>query len=164
MYFQYITGTEGNPDKLKIGPIWDFDLFTFVRSLPAAVNYNVQGLPTEITGDIDTDMENFKIYDKKIVMDIPYYDVLFQNSTFRQLVKQKWTTVKPLFYNIINTNIDENYNLLYKSEQLDVAMWGIRGRTAHTPDGGMSFRDATTEMKNVSNMRLNIMDSWINEL
>ena len=164
MYCQYITGTDGNPDKLKMGPIWDFDLFTFQRSLPAAVNYNVPGLPTEITGDLDTDIANFQIYDKKIVMDVPYYDILFQNSTFRQLVKQKWATVKLLFYNIINTNIDENYNLLYKSESLDVAIWGMRGRGYHAPDGSMPFRDAATEMKNVANMRLNIMDSWINAL
>lgn len=165
LYLQYIT----SEDKLKIGPIWDFDLFAFQRGCPAAVSYNIQGLPATREGTIEEQIQAFYMLDKIIVKDTPFFAALFRNPTFVQRVKALWPTVKTAFLNVINTQVDSNYTLLNKSDVLNKALWDTGNESpyhtsGHQPDGGMSFSEAAQNIKDCCRTRITFVDGIVNQL
>lgn len=159
VFYQYVIGTRGEHDKLKIGPIWDFDWSTFQKFFLPSCYYCIEGLPHTEEGHELTD---FYMPDKTIVADTPFYRVLFSNPEFRQRVKQKWETTRIKFGQVMN-DIENNYDLLRKSDELNHILWPIKC-SKNSPDGCMSFREAVNLLKEVFELRLNYMDQYINDL
>ena len=159
MFCQYVIGTGGEHDKLKIGPIWDFDWSTFQKYFIPSCYYCIEGLPHTEEGHELTD---FYMPDKTVVADTPFYKILFSNPAFRQRVKEKWETTRAKFVQVMN-EIDNNYDLLKKSDELNHTLWPLKC-SKNSPDGCLSFREAVDSMKEFFELRLNYMDYFINNL
>ena len=159
VFCQYVTGTGEEHGKLILGPIWDFDWSTFQKYFIPSSQFCIEGLPHTEEGHELTD---FYMPDKTVVADTPFYKILFSNPAFRQRVKQKWETTRVKFGQVMN-EIENNYELLRKSEELNHTLWPIKC-SKNSPDGCLSFREAVDSMKEVFELRLNYMDQFINNL
>ena len=159
MFCQYVTGTGWEHGKLIMGPIWDFDWSTFQKYFIPSCYYCIDGLPHTEEGHELTD---FYMPDKTVVADIPFYRILFKSPEFKQRVKEKWETTRVKFVQVMN-EIENNYNLLKKSDELNHTLWPIKC-SKNSPDGCLSFREAVDSMKEFFELRLNYMDQFINNL
>lgn len=114
--------------KLFAGPIWDFDLATF--------------------------KESFDFKD----MNAMWYGRLFTDPSFRKLVQERWTALKPSF-ETIPAFIDREADYLAASAEQNWSMWTIDGN--YNQDESLPWREAVEKMKKNYASRLQWMDGKI---
>lgn len=120
-------------EKLKAGPMWDFDWGTFI---PSSVNSLQIG-------------------------NCLYYPQLFTDSSFKLMVKERWSMWKSKL-ETIPQYIDEQKELLRKSDEINIEMWPISSTV--NGDENMSFDDAVERLKDAYMAKLAFLDSYINGL
>lgn len=116
--------------KIKAGPVWDFDWGTFIPQ--SQYGYTIKGAI--------------------------YYGRLFQDAGFKQLVKERWTLLKPNFEKIPQF-IDEKKAELEESDKINSVMWPIGGAT--NGDENLSFEEAVERLKTAYQGKLDWLDSEI---
>lgn len=121
--------------KLTAGPVWDFDWGTFLdQSIWAA-----------------KDRTGF------------YYPYLFKDKEFVNLVKSRWTTLKPEFEKI-SKFIDETKESIAKSEGINNSLWPINNKDVVNGDEKDSFETAVKKLKSNYEKRIVWLDGEINKL
>lgn len=125
----------GGIAKLKAGPVWDFDLWTF-------------------NADLTNQFTSFNSL---------YYLQLFQDQGFRQLVKDRWARVKEagLLQHTCDF-IDLTEQQLALSDQLNAKMWPIT--RPMNADTFLSFHDAAQKLKTAFIRKYTWLDNAINQL
>jgi hypothetical protein len=118
--------------KMTAGPVWDFDCGTFG-------NYSTQSY---------------------IVNTSVYYDQLFQDGAFRQLVKQHWQSEKPKL-EAVATFIDSLEVLLSNSNAMNYAKYPIP--IPINGDEELTYEAAIALLKQNYLTKLNWMDSQIQQ-
>ena len=98
-------------EKLKMGPVWDFDL--------AFGNFSKDnaGDDTWVSTEPDDDYvgETWSTY-------------LLEDPAFRALFKQRWQEVSAKLIRVAMEEIDEDYKLLSPSAEMNFARWDILGK------------------------------------
>jgi hypothetical protein len=118
--------------KMIAGPVWDFDCGTYTDYTTKSYTINTS----------------------------VYYDQLFQDETFRGLVKQHWQSEKPHF-EAIATFIDSLQTLLEASNAMNYANYPI-GQPING-DEDLSYSDAIARLKRNYLNKLNWLDSVIQQ-
>jgi hypothetical protein len=121
--------------KMTAGPVWDFDCGTYV----------------EYTEDYNTSYT---------VDSAVYYDRLFQDAAFRQLVKQRWLKAKPKL-EAVTTVIDSLEVLLASSNARNYAKYPIP--ISINWDEELPYEEAIARLKQNYLTKLNWMDSQIQQ-
>lgn len=171
VYCQYIVGTGGEHDIVRMGPVWDFDYSTFLPYFPFMANKDIcsnldyrnkpphEGSYSDPLCVIPSDG---KMTERFVNTHSVYYDKLFDNAQFKSVVKQRWNTIKPRLDAIIN-KFEEDYNYILKSEKLNSDLWlplDLNGD--FWPDKNLSFREAVNNQKAYYSAKLAFMHSQIN--
>lgn len=112
--------------RLTMGPVWDFDWETYMH------------------------MDWFRIKDAL------YYDRLFQDSRFKDVVKERWTLLKPEFETLPDYIMEEAAKIR-NSESMNHKMWPIS--QVVNRDESMSFDNAVKSMIEAYRSKL----EWMNE-
>ena len=98
-YIDKINWDNLSENKLKMGPLWDFDI-SFVREDDWSVQHGMEGL---------------------------YFDYLLQNPEFRKKYVEKWKKIKDTLEDDLSKHLEELYtNLgeeLQKSRKLNASRW-----------------------------------------
>lgn len=105
--------------KLTAGPVWDFDYSTF--------SYHVG-------------------WNDSVTRNAVYYDRLFLDPVFIELLKERWNAFKPLF-NTVPDYIDSMAELLRVSNGINISMWPIS--TTENGDETLDYQDAIRKMRSV---------------
>lgn len=113
---------------LTSGPVWDFDWHTFAPSTSMSVKKSL------------------------------WYGKLFNDPQFVALVKERWTTLKPILEGLADTLYSEQ-ELLTRSEQLNIAMWPMT--VTINEDSDLSFPDAVRKMHDTYLSRIEWLDGQI---
>lgn len=119
--------------KLKAGPMWDFDWGTFIPSRANSLQ----------------------------IGNCLYYPELFTDSSFKSMVKERWSMWKSKL-ETIPQYIDEQKELLRKSDEMNIEMWPIS--KLENGDENMNFDDAVERLKDAYMAKLAFLDSYINGL
>lgn len=100
-YIDEINWDNLSENKLKMGPLWDFDV-SFVRTDDWSVQHNMEGL---------------------------YFDYLLENPEFRKIYVEKWEEIKDTLEDDLSKYLEALYTdmgeELQKSRKLDSARWTI---------------------------------------
>ena len=168
--YMYIDGN----GPLTAGPVWDFDWNTFiipdqVRAYGGTYVDQLRETDEWLYGESklaedgiwqwgEPDYEN----------DMPYmwYPLLFHDETFRNRVKQRWTTIYSALKGVAET-IDKLAEQNRVSDQFNFAMWpttrALKGEAgaAFNGDEEMSFDEAIQSMKKAYTDRLDWMNTQI---
>ena len=113
--------------KLKMGPVWDYDVYTF---------------------------NSVYRLDTLAIRNALYYDKLFAAPEFKDKLKQRWAELKPKFEVRIPTYIDDLYNRIRPSALLNHYIWqfdwsvDMRWVKLDTPYNSLSWRDNYTDYDN----------------
>jgi hypothetical protein len=118
--------------RMKAGPVWDFDWGTFVPR--SRYGYAIK--------------------------DALYYKYLFNDATFKALIKEHWNDEKADFQDIADNFIEGLKQELAESDNLNAAMWPISKTT--NGDEQMSYKDAVDRLKTAYQGKLNWLDGMIN--
>lgn len=118
--------------RMIAGPVWDFDWYTFVPGQKGL------GLPKSI-----------------------YYSVLLRDATFVNVLKTRWSVLKPAFSSL-SSYIDEKAAELAASEPLNTAMWPCDNNV--NGDCTLSYSQAITRMKNALAERITEVDTALSAL
>jgi hypothetical protein len=119
--------------KMTAGPVWDFDCGTFA------------------------DYSSTNSYTVNTAL---YYDQLFQDETFRGLVKQHWQTEKLRFESVVSF-IDSLQTLLEASNEMNYSNYPI-GQPING-DEDLSYSDAIAHLKRNYLKKLNWLDYVIQQ-
>lgn len=121
--------------KMKAGPVWDFDFNTFRPEYA----------------------HQFTNYSHV------YYPRLFQDATFRRIMKERWAAVKTAgLLKHISEYIDHNEKLLLQSDRLNTALWPITKNI--NGDVYIGFHDAVQRLKAAFTAKYFWLDNAINNL
>lgn len=121
--------------KMKMGPVWDFDVYTFTPNMPV----NAFAIKTAI-----------------------YYGRLFQDAAFVERVKQRWDLFKGDFSRIPDY-MQSEADRVRASNTIDKKMWPNNiFRT--NGDDDLSFDDAIAKMKTTYTSRFKWLDKSISSL
>lgn len=101
---QFYVIKQDDPPKLACGPVWDFDLSAGVVATDSYQLYD----KTELWA---------KFYDS-------FYQLLFKNETFVQMVKERYTEVRPLLLEVF-TDFDQIKGELYHAQQRNIERWPL---------------------------------------
>ena len=144
VYTQYIVG---NNEKIKMGPVWDFDnTFALTLNQRAMEEYS----DIKDLGDGQHMAELF------VVNDTLYYKDLFKISEFKQVVKTRWNGYYSNFQTKIPPLIEATKDLISKSWELDREKWFT--------DEQKTVLDTETEnMITYFNTKLSTMNTEINK-
>lgn len=113
--------------KLFAGPLWDFDLTTFMESYDFLLeNYEITDFRDE-HGDRSL-----------------WYKRLFSDPAFRALAKERWQSYKPAFDNI-GAFIDAEIAALRPSAEVNWSLWTLSGAT--NQDETLSWEEAVAKMR-----------------
>ena len=118
--------------KLIAGPVWDFDWDTFRNS------------------------------DQFMIKNCIWYEGLFKNPEFVEIVKSRWYTFYPGFTSILN-EIEYERSYIRDSWIMNAALWPIENSDING-DEKMEFDDAIDRLKYNYNQRLTWLNKAINEL
>jgi len=119
---------------LKAGPVWDFDYSSF----------------TDRT-------EGF------FAKEALWYDQLFKDPYFVNMVKVRWNLLKSGFYDVVPL-IWEWGQRIAASEDVNFAMWDLRNKPVLNGDENLSHREAHIAMQKNYEARLNWLDENIKNL
>ena len=153
VYCYYVYDSNGG--KVKMGPVWDFDYSTYnLYWLLKANREFCSGTTVPANGYMPNALVNSCSL---------YYDYLFNDSTFKATVKQRWNAMKSKL-DAIASRFDFWYQKLYASEQLNWAMWKIPDdfEPGHHPDYNMTFLQAKNSAKDFYTARLTYLNGVIN--
>lgn len=127
--------------KLRIGPLWDFDI--------AAGNINYNG---------NDDPEGWWIQTNS-----DWYARLFEDEAFRQAVKAEWVAFKGTHFQALLDAIDEAaFNTLHLSQQWNFQRWPILDEYVWPNAGVLGSYDAEVEyLKDWLRTRVDWMDGQI---
>lgn len=153
VYCYYVA--DSGVGKIKMGPPWDFDYSTFNLYWPLKAG-------DELCSGTTVPSNGYMPEVLAISCHI-YYDWLFNDSSFKAVVKQRWNAIKSSLDAILN-RFDYWYNTLYASEQLNWALWPIPStfEPGHHPDYDMTFLEAKNSAKSFYSARLTYMNNLIN--
>ena len=121
-------------DKIKIGPPWDFDAYTF-------------GL-----------YGTSHFYCTKRTL---YFEKLFKDTVFVERLKEKWATIRSVWLDKIPQFIDEQYDLIHRSAERNEIMWPDYCEESHATE--KTFHKSIEEMKDASVTQIEWMDKKISE-
>lgn len=127
----YITKDKGG--KLKMGPVWDFDLAfgNFSKDNP---NYNDWATIGKNTKDAYI-TENWCTY-------------LMADKSFRSRLRSRWFEVKDKLLSTANKSIDSNSKKIYRSQQENFKVWKIWGtRAGYQPKGKLNYESYELQIK-----------------
>lgn len=150
---------KGVNKKLFMGPLWDFDLTTYLGS-QSWLHYNY----------VPTAVEYSTLSYRSM-----YYNQLFKDPKFRAKVKEKWNAAYSVLLNDMPKFIDKEYNTIAKSLELnwiDVGEDATKGIWSLTEDeissGGrnhdknLKASEAVNRLKNNYLQRIKWMNTQIN--
>ena len=125
--------------KLFAGPVWDFDLATFIKSTEFLLyDYETTDFSSTTTRSL-------------------WYSRLFRDEVFRAEVKRRWELYYPVFATI-PAYIDEQAALISASAEANFAVWrNIKGNN----DDDLSWSEAVELMKENYTYRLEFLNSTI---
>lgn len=154
-------------DKLKAGPVWDFDWQTF----PYFPGINELGGRKPNYGSNINIMMYTKATTSGWFEDAPYmwYPYLVKDATiFNAAVKERWNAMKPYLLNVVYY-IDMLAAQNEVSINYDKAMWPLESRerkSSHNFSGDerMTFEESIATMKKFITDRIAVMDSHFNNL
>ena len=115
--------------KLYAGPVWDFDWMSFVPGRKGVL----------LTSAL-------------------WYGYLFNHDSFKSLVKERWTALKPEFEKVF-TYIDEKAEYIRESNEINLEMWPVTQNVNEDID--LSFDDAVNRMKEAYQERITELDKVI---
>ena len=115
--------------KLYAGPVWDFDWMSFVPGRKGVL----------LTSAL-------------------WYGYLFNHDSFKILVKERWTALKPEFEKVF-TYIDEKAEYIRESNEINLKMWPVTQNVNEDID--LSFDDAVNRMKEAYQERITELDKVI---
>lgn len=128
--------------KLSAGPLWDFDMMTFISSRSFLLKeYEV----TDFTGR-----------DRSL-----WFKRLFEDPVFVAKVKERWQAYKPAF-ETIPAFIEAEAAKIEKSAVVNWNMWSLTDNVNH--DEQLPWNEAVSQMKTNYTDRLNWMDQQISGL
>ncbi len=127
--------------KLCAGPLWDFDLTTFI---------DATGFLLE---DYETVNQESGQGDRSL-----WYKRLFADPSFRAKAKQRWQTYKPEFETIVSF-IGDEAERLHPSAEANWALWTLTAGSNR--DEALEWADAVERMKENYARRLDWMDRTI---
>ncbi|MCI0921232.1 CotH kinase family protein [Sphingobacterium rhinopitheci] len=150
---------KGVNQKLVMGPLWDFDLTTFLGSR-SWLHYNY--VPSEL---------EYNTLEYRAV----YYNQLFKDAKFKAKVKERWNAIYSSLLNDIPKFIDKEYNTIKKSLDLnwiDVGetdnqgIWALsdedKSSGGRNHDKNLKSDDAVNKLRSNYLIRINWMNSQIN--
>lgn len=168
--YMYIDGN----GPLTAGPVWDFDWNTFiipdqVRAYGGTYVDQLRETNEWLYGESKLAEDGIWPWEKPdYENDMPYmwYPLLFHDETFRNRVKQRWTTVYSALTGVAET-IDKLAEQNRVSDQFNFAMWPttralkVEAGAAFNGDEEMSFDEAIQSMKKAYTDRLDWMNTQI---
>lgn len=125
--------------KLCAGPLWDFDLTTFIKS----TNFLFK----------DYEITDFTRKDRSL-----WYKVLFQDPVFQTRAKVRWQSYKAAFEDIVNF-IDEEARNLEQSAAVNWSIWTL-GKGSNQ-DEELDWKEAVDRLRANYIQRLQWMDGQI---
>jgi hypothetical protein len=128
-----------------MGPVWDFDYMTWANTW----------FDTHFYGED----RNKHRADQFTIRYALYYDRLFQDPYFCELVKERWMKFRDKFYNVPNYIIDR-INYLYKSDSLNYPKWP---HEMNSGDGNLSFIESTDRLQENYIRKLKFLNKRIME-
>lgn len=130
--------------KLFAGPIWDFDYGTF------NVDFTDSGL-------YPNKSNNF------LNLNTLWYVGLFENASFRNAVKARWSALKPNLD--MDEFIEQNRAYIKKTAQLNISLWPDMNDSGD-PNGErfMSTDEAISRVKSNLNRRISDLDRLISQM
>lgn len=131
--------------KLCAGPLWDFDLTTFLGSTNSYMQY-----------DYEVDLNNPNYTNRNL-----WYKKLFTDPVFKARAKERWNQYKP-FFDKVNDFIDEEKEYIGRSATRNWEIWEMVESTTNR-DESLSWGDAVEKLKKNYNTRLNWLDKQINQ-
>ena len=130
--------------KLCAGPLWDFDLTTFLGSTNSFMHY-----------DYEVDLNDPQYTNRNL-----WYKKLFTDPVFKARAKERWNLYKPLF-ETVGDFIDEEKNVIEKSATHNWEIWSIN--EGSNRDESLSWEEAVRKLKENYNIRLKWLDRQINQ-
>lgn len=127
--------------KLMAGPVWDFDLSTFIESRSFLL-YNY-----EVT--------DFSKSDRSL-----WFKRLFEDTVFRACAKERWQSYKEKFEEIAEF-IDKEAVYLQPSADVNWAMWKVNPKAGANKDLNLSWKEAVLKLRTNYVNRLQWMDGEI---
>lgn len=131
--------------KLCAGPLWDFDLTTFLGSTNSYMHY-----------DYEVDLNDPQYTNRSL-----WYKRLFTDPVFKARAKERWNQYKPLF-DKVSDFIDGEKNNIGMSATRNWEIWEINEGSTNK-DERLSWEDAVEQLKRNYNTRLNWLDKQINQ-
>ena len=104
----YMTKEKGG--KLKMGIVWDFD-FAFGNFSSDTLNYSDWASVGEDTEDA--------------YIKVTWYNYLLEDENFRSKARARWNAVKDTLLSTAEKTINDNYALIYPSQQDNFDVWDI---------------------------------------
>ena len=157
--YMYKDGT----GKLCAGPVWDFDYQTFPNISLINSLYSNNG-KDKLNFTVNTLLYN------NATNDAPYmwYPLLFNDATFKQLVKSRWQTLYPVLQGVTST-IERLGQANKLSDQYNQQIWPIESKErtgygwfiAYSGDERMEYDALIANMKAMYLERLNAMNTLI---
>lgn len=131
--------------KLCAGPLWDFDLTTFLGSTHSFMQY-----------DYEVDLNDPNYTNRNL-----WYKKLFTDPVFKARAKERWNQYKPLFDEVGNF-IDEEKNYIGRSATRNWEIWTIEEKGSNL-DELLTWEEAVQRLKENYFTRLNWLDKQINQ-
>ncbi len=161
-----------NDGIMYAGPLWDFDWNT----LPTSTSYSEEGFSYTSSMLSKASLSHSSSYPSSPKKDSDknyiWYTMLVKNSTFKDLAKQRWDTVKASLISYVDNDIPKIQNKIATSEAENNKMWPVdSGSSAwgskryskygigggFCGDEGKSFSEAVSTMQSTLKTRINGM-------
>ena len=140
--------------KLKAGPVWDFDYRTLNASdAQSWINYYTGTNSANTTTQYWSKKSNRTWWAQLIKND----------KTFRDEIKRQWNAVYPKMTAVYNTQFDAQMALLSEADQRNAQLWNP-GDISGNPnsDAYMTFTNAVSTLKNNFKKRIDWLNTQIN--
>lgn len=131
--------------KICAGPLWDFDLTTFLGSTNSFMLY-----------DYEVDLNDPQYTSRNL-----WYKKLFTDPVFKARAKERWNQYKSLF-ETVGDFIDDEKSTIEKSATRNWEIWTINDGSTNR-DESLSWEDAVQKLKKNYNARLDWLDKQINQ-
>lgn len=131
--------------KLCAGPLWDFDLTTFLGSTNSFMQY-----------DYEVDLNDPAYKNRNL-----WYKKLFSDPYFKARAKERWKMYKPLF-DKVGEFIDDEKIAIERSAIRNWEIWPQPDGTTNK-DEKLSWENAVRQLKDNYYTRLNWLDNQINQ-
>ena len=161
-----------NDGIMYAGPLWDFDWNT----LPTSTSYSEEGFSYTSSMLSKASLSHSSSYPSSPKKDSDknyiWYTMLVKNSTFKDLAKQRWDTVKASLISYVDNDIPKIQNKIATSEAENNKMWPVDSGSSvwgskryskygigggFCGDEGKSFSEAVSTMQSTLKTRINGM-------